>query len=248
MRTALIVTHGQPSAPEAAGLANRALAAKVQALLPEWQVFGPTLAEADALGGAIARSSAGGVVYPMFMADGWFTQTHLPARLRAAGARMADEGGAWRILQPFGLDPRLWDLAAQVVREACAASGAPDHAPADHSPSDLAAPDLLLAAHGSFRSDAPSRVARAVAGHVQARCGLTRAEAAFIDQAPRLADARGFGAASLCLPFFAAAGGHVVDDLPQALDEAGFQGRILPALGLDPRVPALIAAALVDSL
>ena len=27
----------------------------------------------------------GGLVYPMFMADGWFTQTHLPARLAAAG-------------------------------------------------------------------------------------------------------------------------------------------------------------------
>lgn len=232
-KTALIVTHGQPSAPETAGRANRTLAAKVQALLPEWQVFGPTLAEADALGKAIAQSGAGGVVYPMFMADGWFTQSHLPARLQAAGGR-SGAGGPWRILPPFGLDPRLWDLAAQVVQEACAPSGASDHGP----------PDLLLAAHGSFRSDAPSRVARAVAGHVQARCGLARAEAAFIDQTPKLADARGFGPMSLCLPFFAASGGHVVDDLPRALDEAGFQGRILPALGLDPRVPALIAAAL----
>lgn len=242
MPTALIVTHGQPSSPEAAGQANRVLAAKVQALLPEWQVFGPTLAEADALGMAVARSGAGGVVYPMFMADGWFTQTHLPARLRAAGARLAEDGGAWRILPPFGLDPRLWDLAAQVVAEACEASG-----PAGHVPRDL-----LLAAHGSFRSDAPSRVARAVAGyvagHVQARCGLARVEAAFIDQSPRLADARGFGAGSLCLPFFAASGGHVVEDLPRALDEAGFQGRLLPALGLDPRVPALIAAALVEAV
>jgi len=32
--------------------------------------------------------------------------------------------------------------------------------------------------------------------------------------------------------------------LPQALAEAGFGGRFLPPLGLDARVPSLIAAAL----
>lgn len=238
MKTALIVAHGQPSSPEGAALANRALAAEVQALLPDWQVFGPTLAESDALERAIAQGGAGGVVYPMFMADGWFTQTHLPARLRAAGAGLVGEGGAWQILPPFGLDPRLWDLAACVVQEAFAVKGGHESCPRD----------LLLAAHGSFRSDAPARVARDVAGHVARVCGLTRFDAAFIDQEPRLADATGFGPQAVCLPFFAASGGHVVDDLPQALAEAGFRGRILPALGLDPRVPALIAAALGTSV
>lgn len=237
MKTALIVAHGQPSAPEGAALANQALAAAVQALLPDWKVFGPTLAESEALETAIAQGGAGGVVYPMFMADGWFTQTHLPARLRAAGAALAGEGGAWQILPPFGLDPRLWDLAACVVQEAFAAQGG----------DELGARELLVAAHGSFRSDAPARVARDVAAHVAQICGLTRSEAAFIDQEPKLADVTGFGLQAVCLPFFAASGGHVVDDLPQALAEAGFEGRILPALGLDPRVPALIAAALEAS-
>ena len=40
-----------------------------------------------------------------------------------------------------------------------------------------------------------------------------------------------------------AEGGHVVDDIPAALAEARFKGRLLPALGLDPRVPAIIADA-----
>ena len=42
---------------------------------------------------------------------------------------------------------------------------------------------------------------------------------------------------------FAASGGHVTHDIPAALAEAGFEGRVLPPLGLDPRVVALVAAA-----
>jgi len=103
--------------------------------------------------------------------------------------------------------------------------------------------DVLLAAHGSFRSSAPADVAKAVA-HLIKRAGFARAEAFFIDQEPRIATATGFGAGSVCLPFFAAEGGHVTDDLPQALGEAGFGGLLLPPLGLDARVPGLIAAAL----
>jgi sirohydrochlorin ferrochelatase len=56
--------------------------------------------------------------------------------------------------------------------------------------------------------------------------------------------AKTFGPGALCLPFFAARGGHVIDDLPEALAEAGFSGRLLDPVGLDSRVPGLIAAAL----
>jgi sirohydrochlorin ferrochelatase len=76
---------------------------------------------------------------------------------------------------------------------------------------------------------------------------MARVAAGFIDQSPQLASLTGFGTGAVCLPFFAAEGGHVADDIPAALAEAGFQGRILPPVGLDPRVPALIAAAITTS-
>jgi sirohydrochlorin ferrochelatase len=79
---------------------------------------------------------------------------------------------------------------------------------------------------------------------IAARTGIARVEAAFIDQPPILAEATDHGPGSVCLPYFAAEGGHVSDDLPRALAEAGFQGRVLPALGLDPRLPAVIARAI----
>jgi sirohydrochlorin ferrochelatase len=219
---ALIVAHGQPSDPAPAAAELAKLAAQVGAHLPGWRVESATLAEADALPQARARLGDMGVVYPMFMAGGWFTNVHLPERLAAAG------GGAWRIAPPFGLDDAVQDLAVTIAQEAGLGVGGA----------------LLLAAHGSFRSPAPSEVARAMAARIGTALGLARAEAAFIDQDPRLAEAVGFGQGSLCLPFFAAKGGHVIDDLPTALAQAGFAGRVLEPLGLDPRVPGLIAKAL----
>lgn len=67
--------------------------------------------------------------------------------------------------------------------------------------------------------------------------------AGFIDQEPQLSTLTGRG--GVCLPFFAAGGGHVSEDIPAALAAAGgFTGRILPPVGLDARVPEIIAAAL----
>lgn len=218
---ALIVAHGQPSDPAPAEADLALLAAAVAVHLPNWQVTSATLADTDALARAV--SGPNGLVYPMFMAGGWFTATHLPNRLAAIGA--AD----WRILVPFGLDPRVQSLAVTIAHEATFGK---------------ASAEVLLAAHGSFRSPAPSDVAYAMVDKMLA-AGIALSKAGFIDQSPQIAEvARGFGPDAVCLPYFAAKGGHVIDDLPKALAEANFTGRVLPPLGLDPRVPGLIAAAL----
>jgi sirohydrochlorin ferrochelatase len=151
------------------------------------------------------------------VAGGWFTRVQIPARLAEAGAT------GWRVLEPFGCDPMVHDLCVTLAEEAGAA-------------------EVILAAHGSFKSAVPSDVAAHVAARIEAGVGC-KVAVGFIDQAPRLATLSGFG--TVCLPFFAAEGGHVSDDVPAALAEAGFQGRILPPVGLDARVPGLIAAALV---
>ncbi|NHB75280.1 sirohydrochlorin chelatase [Rhodobacter calidifons] len=215
---ALILAHGQPSDPRPAGAALEELAARVERLMPGWSVGAATLAEE----GAIARTvegRAGGVVFPMFMAGGWFVRVQIPQRLRAAGA----EG--WTVLEPFGCDPAVHELCVTLVREA-------------------GADQVILAAHGSFKSSAPADIAFHVAGRIAAGTGAVVA-AGFIDQEPRLSGLTGLtGRGGVCLPFFAAEGGHVSEDIPAALAEAGFTGRILPPVGLDARVPKLIAAAI----
>jgi sirohydrochlorin ferrochelatase len=221
MTRALIVAHGQPSDPGPAAQELQALAARVAAHLPGWQVAAATLAEPGALEAAAAGPP--GVVFPLFMAGGWFTRVNIPARLAKAGI------AGWRMAEPFGCHPAVHDLARRIAAEAGGS-------------------DVILAAHGSFKSPVPSAIARQVAGLIAQDRPGARVIAGFIDQAPQLSAMAGFGPQALCLPFFAMAGGHVTDDIPAALAEAGFAGRLLPPLGLDPRVPALIAAALADPL
>ncbi len=216
MRQALIVAHGQPSDPIPAARALEGLAAKVAGHLPGWKVQAATLAEPGAIFRAV-EGRAAGVVFPMFMTGGWFTRTQIPALLAATGSV------GWTILEPFGCDVTLHDLCVTLVQEAGAA-------------------EVILAAHGSFKSSAPSDIARHVAGRIGAEADA-RVALGFIDQEPQLATLTGLG--GVCLPFFAAEGGHVLADIPVALAQAGFQGRILPAVGLDPRVPGIIAAAIL---
>lgn len=221
----LIVAHGQPSDPAPAARALDDFAAAVAPLVGPRLVGAATLAQTGALATALAQLGPHGLVYPMFMSGGWFTRVALGEKVRAAG------GSGWRVLEPFGCDAKVHDLARDILAEALTGQ-------------DLASANVLIAAHGSFKSTAPSDVANALAVQVQRDLGVARAEAAFIDQSPQLAQATGFGAGAVCLPFFAAMGAHVSEDIPRALAEAGFGGRVLPPLGLHPRVPQLIADSL----
>lgn len=221
MTAALLVAHGQPSDPLPAARALEALAAEVAALLPGHDLRAATLAEP----GAMARALAGppGVILPLFMSCGWFSDSHLPTRIAQAG------GEGWRFLTPLGCAPEVQALALTLAAEA-AADGATG---------------LLLAAHGSGRSAMPARVAHHLAHRIARETGIPHAEAAFLEQAPRLDEAAaGFAAGAVCLPWFVAEGAHVTQDLPEMLAQGGFQGRLLPALGRDPRLPGIIAALL----
>ena len=116
----VIVAHGQPSDPGPAEAEIAALAARVAAELPGWSLLSATLAQEDALARALDGADQA-FVYPLFMADGWFTQTHLPARLAAAsGARITQ-------VPPFGLDPAVQALTLTLALEAAAAAGRAPH-------------------------------------------------------------------------------------------------------------------------
>ncbi|GHE00665.1 Cobalamin (Vitamin B12) biosynthesis CbiX protein [Defluviimonas sp. 20V17] len=234
-RSAVLVAHGAPSDPATQERAMADLAARVGALLPDWRLRGATLAAPGALEHAMDGLDAP-LIYPFFMSAGWFTTTELPRRLILAG-----KGGA-RCLAPFGADPGLPDLA-RAAAEAGAAAVALDPARAT----------LLLAAHGSSRpgavARASARAAAALARRLATRA-FARVEVGLIEEAPsltevaRAARSRGPG---LCLPLFAQAAGHVRDDVPRALFEAGFTGLVLAPIGAHPKVPALIAGALAQA-
>ena len=158
----------------------------------------------------------------MFMAEGWFTGRELPRRI-------AETGMMARILPPFGSDPGLPALVRDVLRAALDGRGADGVA-------------VLLAAHGSQRSQASFEATEAMAARLRPEFPVM--VTGYVEQKPFLADAARDLGAAICLPMFALRAEHVTDDLPQALDAAGFRGQLLDPVGLHPAVPGMIAAAL----
>lgn len=203
------------------------LAAAVQACLPDWQIRSATLAAPEALERALDGFGVP-LIFPFFMADGWFTQVALPRRLQAAGQ------AGLRILPAFGLMQTVWDLAAQAARIATLGRG--------WQVEDVR---LVLAAHGSGRSSAPAAAAGKIADHIRAQMPFAEVRLGFIEEEPGLEQvAAEAGEKALCLPLFVARWGHVAGDIPAALAAAKFRGPCLAALGTRPEVPEIIAAAL----
>lgn len=226
-RAALIIGHGQPADPAPAESDMQGLARAVQGLLPGWQVEGATLAARGAIGAALGRLKAP-LVVPFFIADGLFARQFLPARLKADGAAQLPR------LAPFGVWPETAAMAIRILRRATAEMGWTE-----------AGTRLLLAAHGSGRGPLAAAAARRMQAEIRAATGFAESSLGFIEEPPFLAEAaRNLGPQAICLPLFVATWGHVRDDLPAALAQAGFRGRVLDPLGCQPEVPGLIAEAL----
>lgn len=222
---AIIVNHGQPSDPNPAEARLSMLGHKVAAALPGWHVGSATLAKPGALEAALEDIGPCPLIYPMFMTSGWFTGEELLKRLDDRHAR---------VLPPLGRDPGLPDMAAGLLREVLQREA-------------WQAQDtrLFIAAHGSGRSRNSARDTQHFAKRLTGLMSLAEIRVGFVEEPPYLADmAFDLGSKAICLPFFAANGGHVTDDIPEALDLAGFQGVQLAPIGCAQAVPALIARAL----
>ncbi|KIC34950.1 CbiX/SirB N-terminal domain-containing protein [Leisingera sp. ANG-M7] len=222
LHTAVLTAHGQPSAPGPAEADLAATAKAVAAHLPGWDVRSATLAAPGRLEQVMEDSA---VVYPFFMSRGYFTSKVLPGRL---------QDRAYRLATPFGLDSGLPDLAAHSVQQAASKRGWL-----------LNEVNLLLAAHGSARGPRAAEAAEDFAARLGPLLPGCTVSLGYIEQEPRLASAAAtLPSQTICLPFFAQAGDHVKEDLPEALETAGFGGIVLPVTGTLSGAPALIAAAI----
>jgi sirohydrochlorin ferrochelatase len=223
---ALIIAHGSPADPVPQECWMQALAARVRMWLPGWEVRGTTLALPGALESAI-KGMPDALIYPFFMAEGWFTRSQLPKRLRAAGIEQPLQ------LPALGHDPGMEGLLRDVATAAAHELGLPDDA------------SLILAAHGSQVSPASSQITEEMARMLRRDTGF-KVTTGYVEQEPFLEDvARQTKGPAFCLPFFATRAGHVSEDLPQALKAAGFTGPLLPAIGEHPDCARLIANTLI---
>ena len=219
---AAIIAHGQPGDPAPLQRDIDDLAVRVMGELGAgWVVHGATLA----CGCSVRRAARARLVYPVFMAEGWFTQSELPRRLKMAGAE------DFTVLRPLGLDPDLPAIGAALAAQAAAQAGL-----------DPARTTLVIAGHGSQKSRGSAEATRAFAAALAGQ-GWAAIEVGFIEEAPFLHEVRLDGPA-VCLPFFATAAGHTTEDIPQAWEALGRPGPLVPPVGTDTAVPALIADAL----
>lgn len=112
-RSALIVAHGSPSDPDPQEAALQALAQAVAAHLPGWQVRGATLAAEGAFDAGVAALEAP-LIYPFFMARGYFTGRVLAGKAEAL-AEAAFDGP---VLPAFIDWPQTPQLIAESLRRA----------------------------------------------------------------------------------------------------------------------------------
>ncbi|NOD74853.1 MULTISPECIES: CbiX/SirB N-terminal domain-containing protein [unclassified Ruegeria] len=212
MPHAIVVAHGQPSDPDPAEAALAAFAAKVDALAEHVTVSSATLAKPGALEAKLDGLPENSVIYPLFMAKGWFVTSALPKRVGDHRAR---------ILDPLGIDPDLPALTANALE----AKLREEHWAAN-------ATDLVIAAHGSGRSRNPSAVANEFANRLGRQVAFQSIRVGFVEEPPSIAEAaRDASNQAICLPFFACTGGHVLEDVPEELERAQFKGIVMPVVG-----------------
>lgn len=179
------------------------------------------------------------LVYPLFLADGYFFRTRLPRIIAAAG-----EGAAVRyrvrMLPPLGVDPLLVDVVADEARRTAAAAGMDDAAA------------VVLLAHGTPRDPASRQAADTMACRLRDGGLFHSVRSAFLEEPPSLAEAlAGIAGPAVVVGLFAGEGLHGAADVPRLITEIArpdvvFAGNVGGFAGLADVVAAAVRRASTD--
>ncbi len=211
MTTALVLAgHGSHLSPETAAVvwqqvdALRALNVADEVAAAFWkeppsfhQVIG--LLEADDV-----------TVVPLFTAQGYFTQTVIPAEMGLTGALTQRGGRLIRYTPTLSQHPYLARVVRQRITDAITRN--------DVDPADVT---IAIIGHGTTRS--PESRQATIAQAEQARDLAAEAFAVFLDDTPAIADIYALATKPVivAVPFFLALGSHTTVDLPAALGLLG---------------------------
>jgi sirohydrochlorin ferrochelatase len=232
----LLAAHGERRAGSGnEGVAQ--LAARLGALDAAPAIGFGFLKGSPSIGDAVARlSSPDLVVYPLFLSDGYFTQTLLPDRLREAGA--FGRGRALQLLPPLGCDPALVNLVLDRARAVAQAQGWPP---------PLAR--VVVLAHGSSNNPASRLAAARMVAHLAMTRIFAGVGAAFLEEPPYLKEAvRHTQTPCVVVGLFAGEGLHGGKDAPELVAELAradvvFAGNLGGFAGLADVIAAAIQRA-----
>ncbi len=206
-RTALILAgHGSHISPETAGVIWQQVD-KLRALNVADEVTAAFWKETPTFHQVIDTLAADDIaVVPLFTAQGYFTQTVIPAEMNLTGALTERDGRTIRYTPTLSEHPHL----AQVVRErastAIAQSGA--------DPSEVA---IAIIGHGTRRSAESRRATQEQAD--QMRDLAAESFAVYLDDSPSIPDIYALTnrPVIIAVPFFLALGSHTTIDVPAEL-------------------------------
>lgn len=173
------------------------------------------------------------LVYPLFLADGFFTHIRLPQLIAEAGP--PHSGRVIEILPPLGLDPGLASLVATKASEAARTGGCPEHQVT-----------IVLLAHGSTNDAASHRAADALARELRAPNRFRAVACAFLEEPPALKDAVARAPGPIVVVgLFAGEGLHGHEDVARLM--AGLRRRDIAFagnVGTWPEIVDIVAAAI----
>ncbi len=186
----------------------------------------------EALESAAASGAREIIVYPVFMSAGYFTNTELPSRIRAAGFERQ-----CRILTPLGLDPAIPGV---MISDAISA--------AQEAGLDVASTRLLVAGHGSKFGPGSARATRSAAAQIEASQAFGSVSVAFLEEAPFLdEELRGDRPPTIVSGFFSGEGLHAGEDVPAAIRESRARAVYAGPVGASAGVAHLMAQALHEA-
>jgi len=226
----LLAAHGERHADAdnaaVAQLVRRLAAADVAAEIGAGFIKG-----APAVDDAIrALSSREVVVYPLFLADGYFTRVALPRLVEKA--RRGDR--AISVLPPLGLEPALAEVIAEEAVAAAQSRGAS---------SDAAT--VVLLAHGSTKDKASRAATEQLADGVRQSRRFRDTRVALLEEPPSLAEAvADIRGPVVVIGLFAGEGRHGALDASRLVAELARDDMILIGpVGTFAGIASVIAAA-----
>jgi sirohydrochlorin cobaltochelatase len=241
-KTALILAgHGSHISPNTAGLvwqhvdALRALHVADEVTAAFWKEM-PSF---HTVFNGLAATDI--TVVPLFTAQGYFTQTVIPAEMGLTGAVTRRDGRTIRYTRTLGEHPYLFKVVEEWVDAACRALKA--------RPEETA---VAIIGHSTRRNPNSRKASEDQAAHLRELGIFAQVEAVYLDDTPAIADIYAMTSAPnlIALPFFLADGSHTRIDVVRELgftkperDRQKVKGRMVfytPPVGMTDKLPEII--------
>ncbi len=207
MTTALILAgHGSHISPNTAGLVWT-LVDQLRAMNVADEVTAAFWKEMPSFHTVFDSLSATDItVVPLFTAQGYFTQTVIPAEMGLTGAVTLRDGKTIRYTRTLSEHPYLAQMARQRVEDALKNISAESTA-------------VAVIGHSTRRNPESRKATEAQAEAIRALGLVDEVVAVYLDDSPAIADVYTMTTAPniIAVPYFLAAGSHTMIDVPREL-------------------------------